>query len=342
MILVRQAGIQSSIQDMGRYGYQHLGVSPSGVMDSNAYELSNHLVGNPVKSPCIETTYGGLVLEFFDDMAIAITGAYFEAKLNNHSVALYETIYVIAGDILTLGHPSKGVYGYIAFSKALDLKPFLGSYATDLKSAIGGIDGKKLYSGQKIITKAGPPTTLVKRVAPKALWTAIDEFASVSVLAGAEINRFSREICHDFFNEPFQIAVTSNRMGYRLNGPKIISKSTHDIISGGLTKGTIQVTAKGELIIMMADHQATGGYSRIANVAAIDLPIIAQMRPGTSINFNPIDLETAHQGLKKRQMMIERWLGTCPARKAELITQTLRFNIKVNHKRYSVLLKEIQ
>ena len=335
MILIKEAGIQSTIQDGGRFGYQHIGVSPCGAMDRTSFEMSNYLVGNGTDQACIETAYGGLVIEFLEPVEIAITGANFKPSINNHPVPMNETLYPIAGDILSLGNPQTGIYGYIAFAGGLGIEPIFDSYSTDLKSGIGGLHGKKLTCGQKIKCNKASKVCLPKRIAPKDLLTPIG-LGSIGVLEGPEIHHFSPPSIQKFFSEPFVLDATSNRMGYRLQGDPIQAVGSHDIVSSGLTRGTIQVTAKGKLIVMMADHQSTGGYSRIANVTSQSLPQLAQMRPGDEVTFFRVDLLEAHQQIHHRQRAVEAWLLTYKDLPATEPLKTQHFNIRVNNKEFSV------
>lgn len=335
MIRVIDVGIQSSIQDKGRYGYQELGISSSGVMDDWSYRLANVLVANEEEAACIEVTYGGLCLGFELDMEISITGAIVAAKLNGHPVPMNETVYVQCGDKLELGYALRGVYSYVGFSKALDIRAVLGSCSTDITSGIGGLEGRVLRQGDSIPVKDYAYTLLEKRCVPEALQIKLQDEAEIQVLEGLEFERFTEKSQIIFMSSIFEVSQTCSRMGYRLKGDFIQSIDGNDILSTGLTRGTIQGTASGELIIMMSDHQSTGGYTRIGHVITCDQPALAQLRTGSKVNFKVVSLEEAHCLLREKEKEFKRWLETLSPRK-QCHAIAKRFKLCINNKYFTV------
>ncbi|MBN2898970.1 MAG: biotin-dependent carboxyltransferase family protein [Clostridia bacterium] len=342
MIRVDQAGLQSAIQDGGRYGYQHIGVTPGGVMDWQAYQLGNLIVGNQLNAPCIEVAYGGLELTFDMKTEIAITGAAFTPRINGKAVPMYETLYVIPGDHLVLGYASAGVYGYVTLACGLKLEKILGSASTDFKSGIGGIDGQKLLTGGMLETYQARRTMVKKRCVPEALRTPVGGDIRIGVLPGMELERFSEDSWDQLLHASFEIDPSSDRMGYRLKGHASFQADSHDIISCGLARGTIQATSGGALIVMMADHQTTGGYTRLANVISADFPALAQMRPGQTLRFYEMTLEEAHGRLREMKTAIETWLTPYLDAMVSTSEESRQYRITFNHQTYVVQVSKVE
>jgi antagonist of KipI len=305
-IYIRSAGLLSTIQDCGRNGFQRFGMPVSGAMDTFSLHLANLLVGNPLCAAAIETTLTGPEMAFSSDVAIAICGADSGATLNDQPVKMYETIYVKKEDVLKFSGLRSGCRTYIAFAGGIEVPLVMGSRSTYLRAKTGGIDGRALITGDKI-SLGKIKGKIPKRKIPFAMIPDYESNEPIKVIAGPEAKSLDFEGIRNFLTTEYIVSGQSDRMGLRLDGLPIKSKNgNHDIISAGISPGTIQLPGNGQPIILMADRQTTGGYLRIANVITTDLHRIAQLKPGDKIRFQEIRLEIAHLILAKRNALFEK------------------------------------
>ena len=293
-IQVEQGGLLTTIQDGGRYGYQGFGMTPAGAMDLRSLQLANLLVGNPLPEACLEVTMMGPKLLFTQNSVVAITGADLSPTLNGQPQKMYRAFAVKPGDRLAFGAPKAGCRAYIAFSGGLDLPPVLGSRSTLIRSHLGGLDGRKLKTGDCLLLNA---PVLQGNLGGRSLPP--EDFSShqkrVRVILGPQDKRFTPESIQTFLSADYQVTPQNDRMGYRLDGPVLTHVGGPNIISDGISFGSVQVPGNGTPIIMMADHQPTGGYTKIATVISTDLPLVAQCRAGDAIRFEAISIEQAHE-----------------------------------------------
>lgn len=294
-IEVLQPGMLTTIQDRGRIGYGEFGIPQAGAMDIESLEMANILVGNHWHQGCIEMTLLGPALKFEESMLIGITGGDLSPTLNGEPVAMYKTIPVQPGDTLRFGGVKTGARAYLAVSGGFDLPLVMGSQSTYLKGEFGGYQGRKLAKGDKLPVNSKPITKYQMREIPYSFRRQYDNNQVLRVILGSEDQAFSAKGMETFFKESYTMTAQSDRMGYRLTGPKIEHKKGADIISGGIQFGAIQVPGHGEAIIMMADRQTTGGYTKIAHVISQDLPYLAQMKTGDTISFQQITIEEAQE-----------------------------------------------
>ena len=307
MVQVRNGGLLTTIQDAGRYGYEHQGIPVSGAMDQTSMRLANILLGNTEDEAVLECTMLGPELMFEADCLFAVTGADMQMQLNQTGLLPYHTYLGRKGDVLHLGCATNGVRSYIAFAGGIQADSVLGSASTDMKCHIGGKDGRKLQQGDRLLFKS-PKTELpamYRRVEDMELSRRKETL--IHVIAGPQADYFTEEGIRTFYSETYQIMQESDRMGYRLSGAAIENKSGVDIVSDGITFGSVQVTASGNPIIMMADHQTTGGYAKIATVISADLPILAQMMPGDHIRFEAVSLKEARRYWRRSERQIRRF-----------------------------------
>lgn len=292
-IKIIKAGILTTIQDMGRYGYQETGMAVSGVMDTRSTSIANILVGNDENEGAIEVTMMGPTIEFTADNIIAVTGGDLSAKLDGTDFPRYQAVLVKAGQTLSFMAPKAGSRAYIAFAGGLDVPVVMGSKSTNLKSKIGGLDGRKLENGDEIGFTA-PKTSLPNMEKRKV---AVPDFSAkeheLRVVLGPQDDYFPQSSIDVFFNNEYTISNEYDRMGCRMQGPVIKHKIGGDIITDGISFGAVQVPSHGNPIVMMADHQTTGGYTKIGNVISVDLPILAQCMPGHKIRFKSVAIEVA-------------------------------------------------
>jgi KipI family sensor histidine kinase inhibitor len=303
---VLSPGILSSLQDLGRMGYQQLGVSPCGAMDSLALRLANRLAGNPENSACLEVTFAGLKLEAVRDSLFAITGADLLAFLDEEPVSLWQSQFVRAGQRLSFRKRVRGSRAYLAIHGRFQAGSVLGSCSTDLKNGWGGFQGRMLRKGDALFRECLPEeqSGLAKRATrPEVLWEYRTPFL-LRVLTGPQTSRCTGGTMQQLFSEEFRIHPNSNRMGYRLDGPPL-TVSPVEIISEPATRGAIQVLPNGQLILLMADHQTVGGYPKIAVLISADFPKAAQLTPGHRVRFQAVSLEEAHRILALQEERVK-------------------------------------
>lgn len=307
-IKVITPGMLSTIQDGGRKGFAAMGFNASGVMDVRSYHIANALVGNFTDEAVIEMTYLGGSFKFLESNYIAITGADMSPKIDGVPVEMYTTVFVKQDETLTFSAAKSGMRAYIAVRGGIDVPVIMGSRSTNLKCKLGGLDGRPLKAGD-IVPCRDVYDEFQKHLihsAPK------EDFGSdeitVRVLLGPQDDYFTDHGIKTFLNSTYTVTNESDRMGCKLSGEKIEYKNTVDIISDGIVFGSIQIPRTGNPIIMLADRQTTGGYAKIATVISVDLPLLAQARPGTKVHFELIDRQKSERLLKQEQKEFHSYL----------------------------------
>lgn len=291
---VINGGILTTIQDSGRYGYQELGIPTSGVMDDYNYRLANILVGNKLDEAVFEMTFFGPTLNFNENLIIAITGSNMNPKINGELAPMYETIKVKKGDTLQFGKVNEGIRSYLAFGGSIDVPVVNGSKSTHIKTKMGGIEGRALKAKDEINIKKSKEKTM--RKIPEKYIPKISHCNILRIVLGPQDDYFTEKGIHDLFRSGgYQVTKDFDRMGIRLKGTAIEHKETADIISDGTTFGSIQVPANGQPIILVADRQTTGGYTKIGNVITADLHKLAQMTFLDKVLFQEIKIEEAQK-----------------------------------------------
>ncbi|GAB5522159.1 MAG: biotin-dependent carboxyltransferase family protein [Roseivirga sp.] len=281
-------GLQTTIQDLGRTGYQGTGIPVNGAMDKASTKAANRLAGNDEDAPVLEITLLGPGIRIEGNGQMAITGADLSPKINNEPADMYETLDVEDGDVISFGRPVTGCRAYLAVRGSWQVDPWLGSFSA---SAIKALE----LTPQSIIQKEQvleveydeliSPFTIPVEERPD-----LSQLNIISVLPGPEFSLISNLAIGDFFSQDFKISNDSNRMGYKLEGRLTHFESALEVISSGIIPGTIQITNAGQPIILMADAQTSGGYTRLANVITEDLDKLAQMKPGDVVRFRLVSL----------------------------------------------------
>lgn len=294
-IKVINPGALTTIQDRGRLGYQSKGVRACGVMDARAYADAINLAGGKDGDAVLEMTLFGGTYVFEDDTCFALTGADMKPFLDGQPCMMNTGISAKAGSKLTLGFAKTGCRTYLAVAGGIDVPPVMGSRSTDVKCSIGGFNGRSLKSGDILPVgicdnPADPSSGLAKAQISSTSRVFPDEI-TVRAIPGPQDEMFTEKGLKTFFATAYTISENSDRMGYRLIGEKIESKNGTDIISDGIVFGSVQITAEGLPIVLMADRQTTGGYAKIATVISADLPLLAQARPGNTVRFRKINIE---------------------------------------------------
>ena len=301
MLKIIRAGMHMSIQDAGRFGYRQLGVSRCGALDTPALKIANLLVGNAPDSAALEITLGHCVVEFTSDGWFALTGAGSHAELDGHAVWTGWRLPVKAGQQLRLKVPERGMRSYLAVAGGLDVPEILGSYSTDLKGQIGGIEGRLLKDGDEIPLLPATRRFRESRGVKQLLWG-----NRIRALAGPEYQEFTHTSQDAFWRLPWQLSPQSNRMGYRMQGQRLERTTDRELLSHGLLPGVVQVPHNGQPIVLMNDAQTTGGYPRIACVIEADMFNLAQLRLGEPVHFVQCTLEEALKARREQQIYLEQ------------------------------------
>ncbi len=296
-------GPLSTVQDLGRFGAMRSGFSPGGAMDPFSMKLANLLVGNAPQTGVVEMTMAGLSARFDGDCVIALTGADMSPRINGQPMDMYRSAAVHSGDTLTMGSAREGMRTYLAVAGGFDLPLVMGSLSTNLKCALGGFRGRKLRQGDVLPLNGPVPPYIPRKLAPENRYPGQ---ILLRVLPGPQDDAFTPEGLETFFGSEYTVTNQSDRMGLRLQGPKIASKNGVDILSDGIAAGSIQIPASGTPILMMADRQTTGGYAKIATVISADLKFAAQARPGTRIRFTPVSQAEAVRLRREEEKEISR------------------------------------
>ena len=302
-IEIISSGLQTTVQDLGRAGWRHMGVPESGGADKFSLKLANFILGKSFNSPVLECTLTGPTLKFSSPYSVTITGADMNPKINNKEVEMIKVIKVEPNDILSMDNCSKGCRSYIAFSEDILSEDFLGSASTYLSAKLGGIEGLPLREGSVINTKPCKLETTSITEIDFELGIGFENEWNMRVIKGPEydlIKKTSREI---IFSSIFTVSNDSNRMGNRLTGVKVDISNNNEMISCPMAPGTIQCPENGLPIILGCDSQTLGGYPRILQIAAADLHLIGQLRPNDSISFEMITVDQARKELMKQDSL---------------------------------------
>ena len=290
---ILQAGPLTTVQDRGRFGYMEYGITSSGVMDTLAYSQLVSLLENEPGAAVLEMTLMGAELVFDEDVYAAYTGADMQAVYDGGILMERGHVYRIQkGHRLRFGMAKSGVRAYFAIAGTIEVPSVMGSRSTNLKCGLGGFEGRRLQNGDALPIRArefseGEQKRLLKKTIDQ---TDYEREKTVRVILGPQKEMFTEEGVQTFLGSPYTVSVESDRMGIRLEGEKVLADGNTDIISDGIVFGSVQVTTAGLPIVMMADHQTTGGYAKIATVIQEDLPILAQARPGDRIRFVQAEL----------------------------------------------------
>ncbi len=312
-----KAGIQDTVQDLGRYGYQQAGINPSGAMDRYAMQIANALLGNELNEAVLELHFPSAVILFTKPVMIALSGANHLPSINGEPVPLNQCIVVNKNDALQFHRPVSGARTYLAVQGGFKLDPWLESMSTNLKAAAGGYEGRSLRKGDELLYRSEKDySTLLPgknfRVMP---WTAdpqsADNSKEIFVLPGNEWDRLRAEAKDRFLETPFVITKLADRMGFHLGNESLVALPGEELVSSAVTFGTVQLLPDGKLIILMADHQTTGGYPRLAHVITAHHSRLAQKRTGEALNFRMTDMATAEQLLLQQQQHLKQLQNAC-------------------------------
>jgi antagonist of KipI len=293
VVLVREPGLLTSVQDAGRSGHRRLGVSGAGPLDVPAHAAANRAVGNGPEAAALECTASGPVLEFLAPVRFAVTGADLGALLDRADLGPWPVppaaaVLARPGNVLRFAGRRSGCRAYVALQGGIDVPAVLGSRATDLQSGFGGLEGRALRAGDRLgVLQANAPGTPAESVAgPHATCV------RVRVVLGPQADHFAASTVGHFLASRFRLGATSDRVGCRLEGEPLRHQGPVEILSDGMLPGSIQVPPDGQPIVMLHDGPTTGGYPKIATVITADLPLLAQLVPGEGeVRFESVPLQ---------------------------------------------------
>lgn len=321
-----KAGILDTIQDWGRYGHQHLGINPGGAMDKFSAQIANMLVGNDVKEAVIESHFPASVFIFQQPALIALSGADFCASINGEKIPCLHPVLVNKNTVLQFHKTATGARAFIAVQGGFNVPLWLGSSSTNLKAEVGGFKGRALRKDDEIGFKQD--NILVSHLKTKEFlvlpWKADDKWENnrtneILILPGNECCRFTDKSKEKIFGQPFTITNQSDRMGFRLKSEPLVTTNAEEVISSAVSFGTIQLLPDGQLIILMADHQTTGGYPRVAHVISAHHSRLAQMKAGEMIRFRLASQQIAEELYIKQQQHLLQLQNACTFRLQEYL-----------------------
>ena len=306
-IIIEEPGLLSTIQDLGRFEYQKYGVPTSGALDSLAFQIGNILLGNSYENPGIETTMIGPTIKFESNMWICITGAQSSPILDGKEIQMWKPIYVKENSILKWGSLNWGIRSYILFKMEMEIEKTMNSYSANTGLAIGGHnDGLPLKKGDKIklINSNSSIPHLNNNFDYTKHYIQEENDITLRIILGPHDDYFNQNEIDKFLSSEYQITPQSNRIGYRLSGSQIKHIDKSDIISEGGSLGSIQIPGEGQPIILLQDRGTTGGYPKIATIATVDIPKLAQAQPGQIIKFKKIDIEESISLLRSNNQIL--------------------------------------
>ena len=303
---VLQPGVLSTIQDLGRYGYQQYGVSVSGAMDKFALRVANLLVGNGEGEAGVEMTALGPRLRALADLTAAFTGGDFSPEINGGTAGMWKSLTLRKGDIVSFSPtaPERGFRAYMAVTGGIDVPLVMGSRSTHLLSKLGGLQRPlakgDILQGRKVGKISG------RRVLKSDQIPVYSKESIIRVVPGPQDDYFTPAGMRTFFSGEYEITTKADRMGYRLQGPKIEHKGGADILTDATPPGSIQIPGDGMPIILLADGQTSGGYSKIGVVISSDQDRLAQAQPGEKIKFERVDISQAYRILEQTEEKIKK------------------------------------
>jgi antagonist of KipI len=311
-----KAGLLDTIQDTGRWGYQHLGVNVSGAMDRFSAQLANALLGKELSEPVIELHFPAATIQFQAPTIICLAGADFSPTINGKAIPLHHPVMIPRGALLTCKAWKAGARCYLATLHEWNVDRWLGSCSTSYKLGAGGLDGRPLKEGDVIDfleTVNVPLLSQTTAVQPlpwmaEGVHTASEE---VQFVIGNEWYELNTAMQTQFLNQIFTISMTSDRMGYRLIGAPLYTEKPVQLVSSAVSYGTIQLLPDGQLIVLMADHQTTGGYPRIGHVITAHLPRLAQAVPQDKFQFTLTNNSVAEEKLEAQQKHLAQLQNAC-------------------------------
>lgn len=305
MLKIIDGGLQTTVQDAGRFGWYHIGMPPAGAMDQFSFRAGNLLVGNPEDAAALEITFAGPVIQTTDDAAIAVTGAELPVRVNDTLLPQWVAHHVRKGDRISCGQVSRGVRAYLCIAGGIQIPPLLGSRSTYLLARFGGVEGRRLQADD--LLPVGPlrpeAEASVGRKLDSRLIPKLEREAELRIIMGLCSYRLKEESIEEFLAAKWEVSTEADRVGYRLRGPIFKFKDREppfgagsnpsNVVDVGYPVGSIQVPGGQEAILLMRDAVTGGGYATIGTVIQCDLDLVAQAEPGSKVRFRAIDIDEA-------------------------------------------------
>jgi antagonist of KipI len=311
-IEVVKPGLLTTLQDAGRRGFAHLGIGRSGAFDAPALRIANALCGNPREACALEATLLGPTLRFHRDAWIAVTGAPVSLRVDGTARPTWAPVFVAKDTTIELGAMRSGCRSYLAIRGGFDTVPVLGSRSMDVNACIGPLAGRPLRAGDVLETDAamvpeGVTKTMATnwRVDPRP-WFQQDPVPALRLLPGHHFDHLTETSRSLLFSSEFKVQADSNRVGLRLSGPALEFREPVEMISEGSVPGLLQLPPSGQPIAFGPEGPVSGGYPRIGQVAAVDIPRLAQRRPGDALRFTPCTFDEALRALRERERALAR------------------------------------
>lgn len=318
-ICILKPGLLSTIQDMGRRYFLSQGVPFSGALDTLSARIANKAVGNSDDEAVCEFTYADAQFKAETDILIAYAGDGAKLISGEQKLPAERPLFILSGSIIELVNNSAGSRTYLSIAGGWNVPDVMGSKSTYITAAFGGIEGRHFRAGD-ILNSADPLTDISGNILNRLKGAQINypewsiprqlllpsERKNIRVAPGPEFGWFDSSSVVDFLTTPYTLSRQSNRMGYHLEGAVIRRTKTEELLSTAVVPGTLQVTGGGSMVLLMADCQTTGGYPRIAQVAAVDLPLCGQLKPGDVINFTEISRQDAEKLYLEREQQLHR------------------------------------
>lgn len=348
-LIIRKAGMLTSVQDLGRWGYQSSGVPVAGAMDLPALRIGNAMLGNPEGAAALEVTLLGPEIEVKGGGAAVFAGADLGFSVNGRAIGSWQAVVLKEGDLISFSGPKgAGCRGSLCFAGGVDVPPVMKSRATYMRAKIGGVEGRALKSGD--IVKVGEPAPLWKRLdgfrLPAEIIPSAAADAPLAIITGLQQEAFTEEGRKLLFEAEYLITAESDRMGCRLEGPKIEhTEKGADIVSDGIPLGAVQIPGHGMPIIMLADRQTTGGYTKIGVLTPLSIEALVQKLPGMKVRFR--EAGVAEGAAEQRQIAAsvkragELRLSHVSRSRQPAAALPERFKITLNGKTYEITCEEI-
>jgi allophanate hydrolase len=308
-------GLHTTVQDLGRIGFQDVGLPASGPLDRVSMRLANALVGNPPNTPALELLVQGPTLKVVaDSVRVALVGSNAEIEIRSGTprrIPAGQSLTLVRDDVFRVGVLSDSVAAYLAIEGGLELAPVLGSASTYARGRIGGLNGRRFQRGDAVPLTLGRAAVRAERALASPLDLALDQ--PIRVILGPQTDYFTDEAVRTFLASDYTVSAHSDRMGFRLEGPALAHAKGYNIVSDGIVTGSVQVPGSGKPIVLMVDHQTTGGYPKIATVISADIPVMGRRKPGRTLRFEAVEVSEAGRLRRQQETMIERACGAIRA-----------------------------
>ena len=299
-LLIRKPGILTTVQDLGRLGSRRYGINPNGAMDVTAVRAANIALGNNENEAALEMHFPAPEIEFSEDTVFCLTGADFGAELEGQMIVNRTTVQARKGQVLRFRKKGAGNRAYLTVKYGFDIPPWLGSSSTNMLAAVGGYEGRPLRTNDVIRSRVSKLDQVIR--IGMSLCPSHRANTTLRIVAGGEFELLTAFSEQKLLTEQFVLTTDSNRMGFRLGGAPLHLLEHKEMVSSAMSFGTIQLLPDGQMIVLMADHQTTGGYPRIANVITADLPIAGQLGPRDGVSFELVTIKEAEDA----QLKLER------------------------------------